>query len=140
MRRKIRPVCLCVGCEKRVSRPGYLYCSNRCQQEFQYHDYIAKWLAGEKDGARGVVEVSCHVRRWAFEKFDSRCCLCGWSEVNVHTGKIPLHLDHIDGNWKNNRPENLRLICPSCHSLTATYGARNRGGGRPFFVQKKALL
>ena len=108
-----------------------------CQHHHEYEEYIKSWLAGEKDGSRGVVEVSYHVRRWAFEKFEEKCCECGWNERNPHTGKIPLHLDHIDGDWKNNRPENLRVLCPNCHALTATYGARNRGAGRPYFVHKK---
>lgn len=43
---------------------------------------------------------------------------------------IPLEIDHIDGNSENNSEENLRLICPNCHSLTATYKGANRGKGR----------
>lgn len=35
--------------------------------------------------------------------------------------KISLHLDHINGDRTNNRIENLRLLCPNCHSLTSTY-------------------
>ena len=43
---------------------------------------------------------------------------------------IPLQMDHIDGNHTNNNPNNLRLICPNCHSLTPNFGAKNRGYGR----------
>ncbi|MFF7437165.1 HNH endonuclease [Streptomyces sp. NPDC008122] len=41
---------------------------------------------------------------------------------------LPLEVDHIDGDWRNNQPENLRLLCPNCHSTTDTY--RGRGKGR----------
>lgn len=56
--------------------------------------------------------------------------LCGWNEVHTITGKVPIQMEHIDGNSTNNRLENLKLLCPNCHSLTPTYGALNKGSGR----------
>lgn len=38
---------------------------------------------------------------------------------------LSLHLDHIDGDRLNNTIENLRLLCPNCHSQTPTYCGRN---------------
>lgn len=38
---------------------------------------------------------------------------------------VPLELDHIDGNNMNNSLENLRLLCPNCHSFTPTYRGKN---------------
>ncbi|MGW0393934.1 HNH endonuclease [Streptomyces sp. NPDC003042] len=40
---------------------------------------------------------------------------------------LPLEVDHIDGNWRNNLPENLRLLCPNCHSTTDSYRGRAKG-------------
>ncbi len=34
---------------------------------------------------------------------------------------IVLHIDHINGLWYDNRIENLRFLCPNCHSQTDTY-------------------
>jgi Zn finger protein HypA/HybF involved in hydrogenase expression len=39
---------------------------------------------------------------------------------------LSLHLDHINGNNKDDRLENLRFLCPNCHSQTTTYSGKNR--------------
>ncbi|MGW3412181.1 HNH endonuclease signature motif containing protein [Streptomyces sp. NPDC000888] len=58
---------------------------------------------------------------------EEHCALCGIEGVWLGE-PLPLEVDHIDGNWRNNRIENLRLLCPNCHSTTDSY--RGRGKGR----------
>lgn len=41
--------------------------------------------------------------------------------------QLPLILDHIDGNRRDNRPESLRYLCPNCDSQLATRGGANKG-------------
>ena len=53
-----------------------------------------------------------------------KCEICG-CDGNWQGGVISLELDHINGDHEDNRLENLRFLCPNCHALTPTYGAKN---------------
>jgi 5-methylcytosine-specific restriction endonuclease McrA len=54
-----------------------------------------------------------------------KCELCGWCE-SAADGRIPVELDHINGDHSDNRLENLRVLCPNCHSLQATHRGKNK--------------
>ena len=117
-------------CGKETFRPGYKYCGNKHQQEYQYLQYIKEWKSGKVKGLNSIGLVSPHIKKYLRRKFEDKCCLCGWSRVNMKTGKVPLVADHIDGNWRNNIEGNLRLICPNCDALNSTFAALNKGNGR----------
>lgn len=137
MPRKPRQKCL--SCGKETRRSGYKYCTNKCQADYRYKRYIEQWLRGDVRGLQGHGVVSRHVKRYLREKFGNKCCLCGWAQVNITTEQVPLVADHLDGNWRNNVENNLRLICPNCDSLTATYAGLNRGRGREQRTVSKRL-
>lgn len=115
-----------IGREKRNN----IYCDVRCQMEFQYQQYIQKWKSGEDNGLKGEYQISKHIRKYLFRKYNNKCSRCGWGEINPYTNNIPLEVEHIDGNFMNNNEENLTLLCPNCHSLTSTYKGANAGKGR----------
>ena len=55
---------------------------------------------------------------------ENKCTECGISDT-WNNKQLKLHLDHIDGNTRNNKKENLRMLCPNCHSQTDTYAGKN---------------
>ena len=63
-------------------------------------------------------------RRRVFEEQNYCCNKCGISEWQGF--KIPLELEHKDGNTTNNSRENLEGLCPNCHSITDTWRGRNK--------------
>ena len=128
---------LCKNCKKKIPKKN-IFCDNFCQGEFYYKEYISKWKNGIVSGTSGkqYKDISNHIRRYLFEKYDNKCSKCGWGEENVYTGKIPLEIHHIDGNCCNNREENLDLLCPNSHSLTENYGSRNKGNSKRYKKQQ----
>lgn len=54
-----------------------------------------------------------------------QCELCGWAE-RAPDGRIPVELDHKNGDRFDNRLENLRILCPNCHSLQPTHRGLNQ--------------
>ena len=130
----------CKNCNKKLDNRNKVFCDQTCKLEYYYKIYIEKWKNHEVDGTRGNHgQLSQHVRKYIFEKYNYKCTKCGWSKINPYTNRIPLEVEHIDGNWKNSFEENLDLLCPNCHSLTKTYRGANRGHGRDitWIVKKK---
>ncbi|WP_317443581.1 HNH endonuclease signature motif containing protein [Streptomyces collinus] len=68
--------------------------------------------------------------RWAMTStgIQERCASCGTEPV-WRGRPLPLEVDHIDGNWRDNRIENLRFLCPNCHSVTDNYRGRGKAVG-----------
>ena len=69
------------------------------------------------------IKKSITRRKYLIKERGEKCERCGltrWLE-----NKIPLELHHKDGNKKNNKKENLLLVCPNCHTFTDTYKGKN---------------
>lgn len=116
----------CLQCGKTVALARQKYCSFSCQQAFQFEIRAALLEAG----LYRAYNCNGFVRKYLISNIGERCSSCGWDKRHPRTGRVPVEVEHIDGNWENNRPENLTLLCPNCHSLTDTYRGLNRGRGR----------
>ena len=59
-------------------------------------------------------------------RLEYKCACCG--NIGEWQGqKLTLQLDHINGKNNDHRIENLRFLCPNCHSITETYAGKNKG-------------
>jgi 5-methylcytosine-specific restriction endonuclease McrA len=100
-----------------------IYCSNACSGE-------GKILESVEKAKKGLVSDRPTLRNVLSRVNGYKCAACGISEHNELP--ITLQVDHINGLANNNQLENLRLLCPNCHSQTEFWGARNKGQGRAF--------
>lgn len=91
--------------------------ARRASAIVQYESYISHWLNGD------ILAMKCNdrIRRWIKSIRGEECWVCGWRGVNPYSRSVMLEVDHIDGDNQNNKPCNLRLLCPNCHSLTPTW-------------------
>ena len=123
--------CIVCGTESRFKHSKTnQYCSVKCQQQKQYLEYIKEWKDGNNAGGNKY-STSKYIKRFIREKYENTCCECGLKDA--YNGKpIVLEVDHIDGDPYNNKEENLRLVCPNCHSQSSNYKNKNIGNGRKY--------
>lgn len=74
---------------------------------------------------------SSHLKNWILSEclIDYVCSECG--NTGEHNNKqLTLELDHINGDNTDNRLNNLRFLCPNCHSQTPTFRGRGKTQNR----------
>jgi hypothetical protein len=124
-------ICICCNIKFHSKPKISKYCSKECEVKYRSDKTINEWKWGNNKGYSGKnMLVPPWLRKYMFRKFNSKCCKCGWCEINPTTNKTPLEVNHIDGNASNSKEENLELICPNCHSLTPNYRALNKNSKR----------
>lgn len=130
----------CLNCGKElIANSTYKkYCSNKCQAEYQKKKKIEQWKEQPELFSSG--NGYDFIRNYLLEKHHYKCEECGWGEINTYTNSIPLEVHHIDGDCTNNKEENLQLLCPNCHSLTETFGSKNKNSKRYKLKEYKANL
>jgi hypothetical protein len=117
----------CLNCKiesKSTHQKTNKFCSVACATEYRSSNHKQKFFSGllEKRIDRPTA------RKYLAEARGYKCEVCSVSDWQ---GKpITLHVDHINGDPSNDHPDNLRLICPNCHSQTEFLGGANKGRGR----------
>lgn len=121
----------CEECNTEVdcSHNKVKFCSSKCFNLNKKNNTIKKWLNGDISGMKKGARIIATVREYLLDRASQKCESCGWDKINPLTGKSPLEINHIDGDATNNRPENLEVLCPNCHSLIPTWKALNKGNG-----------
>lgn len=124
----------CIQCGTKKNQPTStmgVYCSNKCQAQHTADKIVKRWLSGEDSGYTGkLLNLKRSVRNYLLETRGEKCEQCGWDKKHPVDNRPILNVDHIDGDAKNNRPDNLRILCPNCHAMTSTFGNRNKKSSR----------
>jgi predicted nucleic acid-binding Zn ribbon protein len=109
----------CVVCDTPTHNPKF--CSLKCQAIERASLMIERIEAGDVTDRK--------VLKWHLIKQRGHRCEC-CRNTEWLSAKIPLELEHRDGDASHNKPDNLALLCPNCHAQTPTAKGRNRGNGR----------
>jgi len=118
----------CANCGKKTKNPKF--CSMSCGVECAWKKTVA-----EIDRTGVAVYSPRIVKRYLVQKRGHRCEVCLGMEWRGN--KMPLVLDHTDGNAENNDTTNLRLVCGNCNMELPTFSGRNRGNGRAWRRERR---
>ena len=121
----------------------YEQLKNRSKQFSHKVDFSRPWMVKDSKSTNANGFITDH-KIWCAELFkgnitsssnkirqylyaagykENKCECCGITEWNGNPISCQLH--HIDGNPKNNKLENLQILCPNCHTQTDNYGSKN---------------
>jgi hypothetical protein len=108
----------CRSCKTQIDSDKK-YCNQTCQWNYQFETETKHRVES------GLVSNASTLKNYLSRLFGYQCVIC--KNNGKHLGKpLSLQLDHIDGNSDNNKPLNLRLLCPNCHSQTETFTTRQK--------------
>lgn len=125
-KRKLNIIKQCLFCNKNFNphrKNVGKFCTRKCSYDYRKKQSIDLINSGK------YKSTQCHtLKKYLIEIRGYKCESCGLSEwLNQ---KIVLTLDHKDGDATNNVLNNLQLLCWNCHSLTPTFGSKNKNGTR----------
>lgn len=124
----------CKNCNKKVSAWNRQFCTPECCIEYRKKEQVRQSID------IGIVPTTHQktAKDIILRMREHKCEIC--NRTKWEGGKIPLVLDHVDGNSQNWKVDNLRLVCGNCDMLLPTYKSKNKGNGRRYnreYYQKK---
>ena len=97
------------------------YCRRLVQdREFLAHRQAHWDQRRERKGSSGNWKT---VRKFILRRDRYRCTKCGALGEQLD-GNVKLEVHHVDGNWKNNHPQNLATLCDDCHTTAKSKRGR----------------
>lgn len=112
----------CLNCNKQFyfyTNVSYgKYCCSECGHKHRWFLHTVPRVE------KGECRDSVTLRKYLISVRGNKCEICCVKDWNKKS--LSLHVDHIDGNSDNNIPDNIRLLCPNCHSQTETFCGRNK--------------
>lgn len=131
----------CVVCNKKfAAAKSQIYCSDECSikdvgltrkdiRENNRYEHYKNNQDLYKNGAYNPPWLKNRI----IKEQNNKCDICGITDT--WNGKhLVLQLDHIDGDSSNNKRENLRCICPNCHSQTETFCKKSQTSQRYTYI------
>lgn len=116
----------CLNCQEHIPNRN-VYCNNKCQAEYELKQTFKLVEEQNFNELGNKANIDRVTKKFLINKFGEKCSKCGWDEINPWTKKVPIEINHIDGNPENHNLDNVELLCPNCHSLTQFYKSRGKG-------------
>jgi hypothetical protein len=111
----------CLNCNGEIDS-WRKFCGKKCEVEYRRNEMFK----AIENGDLSFSEQS--YKQYLINKHGEKCMECGWCERHPITNKVPIQLEHVNGDSDDNSLKNLKLLWPNHHSLKLTYGALNKGG------------